>query len=284
MNIQSIFDSKRFGRLIAHDLRLNTTKYLLMLAVYTLLLYFLILFVMTRSPSEFMIHQFQPDAPVYSNTQGYIYTFMMGLVGLGLLIGNSFTGWGNKIRRMSYLQLPASNVEKYLHPFLVRFVGGAGFYFLIYWICAQLARLAFLNTDYGINISYYENGIKLIPYPFDYSMFFSRQGDEMPWVAIFMFFVSIAAYLFAAPLFFRKQALVKSILAFFVVVFLVICTFVVFSHFFYPVEVQGFNSHLNDVKLSEKWSSIELAVYALSCGSWLFFLLIGFFKLKEMKV
>jgi hypothetical protein len=287
MNIHSIFDSKRFGRLIAHDLRLNTTKYLLMLAVFTLLLYFLILFVMGQSPGQFMLpRKVLSQGVLYFgvNSQGYQSTFIMGLIGLGLLIGTSFTGWGNKVSRMSYLQLPASTFEKYLHPFLLRFVGGTVFYFIIYWICALLARQSFFSTYNGIHISYYENGIKLIPDAFNYSMIFSGQGDDAPWVAIIMLFVSIAAYLFAAPLFFRKQALVKSILAFFIGCFLVVLSFVFFSHVFYPETTRFFEVQMHDVSISKNWSSIELAVYALTCGSWLFFLLIGFFKLKEMKV
>lgn len=287
MNANSIFNSKRFGRLVAHDLRLNTTKYLLMLAAFTLLLYLMVLFVMGQSPGQFMIPRkaLPQGGPNYwVNTQGYLSTFMMGLVGLGLLIGTSFTGWGNKVRRMSYLQLPASTFEKYLHPFLLRFVGGTGFYFLIYWLCANLARLAFLNPSNGIRLSYSVNGIKLIPDAFSYSMIFSGQGDDALWLAIVMLFVSIAAYLFAAPLFFRKQAMVKSILVFFISVFLVICSFVFFSHLFYPESTQFFNVQMHDVQLSQHWSSIEVASYALTCGSWVFFLLIGFFKLKEMKV
>jgi hypothetical protein len=288
MNIHSIFDSKRFGRLIAHDLRLNATKYLLMLAAFTLLLYLFMDIQMRQSPGQFMM----PRASLsmdglnhyWVNTQGYQISFVVGLIGLGLLIGTSFTGLGSKVKRMSSLQLPASTFEKFLHPFLLRFVGGAILYFILYWIIAQLVRVGYVHMPFGYFRYDVVNGVKLSPDPFHYSMIFSGQGDDTPWLAIVMAFVSIAAYLFAAPLYFRKQALVKSILTFFVAFFLVVCAFVVFSYLFFPDLTSNFNVHLNEVQLTKNWSSIELAAYALTCGSWLFFLLIGFFKLKELKV
>ena len=281
MKANDCFDLKRFGRYSAYDLRINGNKYLLVLTAFALVLYLWLLNQMRQSPSQFITYE-QGIPGYYHSASGYVTAFVMGLIGLGACVGGAFTGWSGKIRRVSYLQVPASTLEKYLHPFLFRFIGGTLVFFLLFWVDAQLARLtdAQLPTSMGM---FNHAGVVYRPQVFDYSMIFTNP-KETPWAIIVFAFASVGAYLFAIPLYFRKMALVKTILSGFVGIFLVICAFVLCSHLFYPEQTHYFEVHLDDIQLTEKLSSTELAASVLACASWLFFLFIGFFKLKETKL
>lgn len=305
MHTPSVFNLKRFGLLMAYDFKLNALKYILALTAFVILLYCWILFQMHQSPNQFMWHQ-QRIIPgseyYYTNTQGYVSSFFLALMAYGLFIGMSFTRWGNKIRRISYLQLPASTFEKYLHPFLVRIVGGAALFFLLFMLVAQLAGFTYNkqmsafkeSTQYhemmvlqnnGNGTSYTIQKMEYKPDVFSYGMLDDNQSSVPTPIAPIVFaFVSLGLFLFVVPMFFRKQALIKTILLFFIGVFLVVCTCVLFSHLFYPDQTMGFNVHLDTVQLTKKYNSFDLAMCALVYSSWLFFLFIGYFKLKEMKV
>jgi len=277
MKTNSIFDINRFSRLIAYDLKLNGTSYLLKLAAFTLLLYIWILTQMRQSPGQFMWYAYGYQGLV-SNVQGYLSAFLIGLIPLGVFIGTSFSNLGNKVSRTLYIQLPASTTEKYLYSFLLRIVLGTGLFFVVFWMDAQLARLTFEHVNIGNLTMYYHNGIIIKPEVFDYSMVLD--GGSGGWSAIFAV-ISLGAFLFACPLFFRKQQLLKSIFVFFAAIFLVVCLFVLCSHLFYPDQVRGFNMYINDVSMTQKINYIEWAFYALIYLSWPFFLAIGFFRLKE---
>lgn len=286
MKPNAYFDLKRFGRLIAHDLRLNATKYLLMLAAFALVLYVWLVNQMRLSPSSFMSPLPLPHSNVYTSLQGYESSFLTSLIGLGIFIGMSFTGWGSKVRRLAFLQLPASSLEKFLHPFLLRFVGGALVFALIFWLDAQLARFAFDNihigNEYTVSTMDAQNRFILFkPDAFSYSMFVTDSSDAI-WISLGV--ISLAAFLFVVPLYFKKMALIKTLFVGALAVFLVVCMFVFFSHQFYPDQTSGFNVHLQEVMLTKNTSSIELAACMLVSVSWLFFLFIGFFKLKETKL
>jgi hypothetical protein len=305
MHTPSVFNLKRFGHLMAYDLKLNAQKYILAIAAFVILLYCWILFQMHQSPNQFMWHQetfMRNNQYYYTNTQGYVSSFFLALMAYGLFIGMSFTRWGNKIRRISYLQLPASTFEKYLHPFLVRIVAGASLFFLLFMLVAQLAGFTYNkqmsafkeSTQYHEMMALQNSGnvstytiqkMEYKPDAFSYGMLDDNQSKvPTPIVPIVFAFVSIGLFLFVVPMFFRKQALIKTILLFFIGVFLVACTFVLFSHLIYPDQTMGFNVHLDTVQLTKKYNSFDLAIYALVYSSWLFFLFIGYFKLKEMKV
>jgi len=282
MKATAFFDSKRFSRLMAYDLRLNGTAYLLKLAAFTLLMYIWILFQMRESTGQFMWHTYEGQL-ITSEVQGYISSFFVALILLGFFIGTSFSAMGNKVNRTIYLLLPASTIEKYLQPILIRIVLGTGLFFLLFWVDAQLARLTFEQFPVkGPDIQTINGIMVWKPDVFDYSMIFIN-GDA-PWAAIIFTFISFGTFLFACPLFFRKLQLLKSILVFFAGIFLTVCLFVLFSHIFYPGQVHGFNVQLQDVLISKKCNNIELAAFALAYFSWLFFLVIGFFRLKESKL
>lgn len=279
MKTNSRFDFTRFGRLMVYDLKLNGTAYLLKLAAFILLLYLWLVYQMRQRPDEFML--FKVDGQFVNQAQGYVYTFLVGLIFLGMFLGTSFSAMGNKVKRTLYLQLPASTMEKYLQSIFIRIVVGTGLFFLVFWMDAQLARLTFEQIPIGNLTGYIVYGQNCKPQVFDYSMIFNK---ETPWAIIVPVFVAMGTFLFACPLFFRKYQLLKSILVFFIVIFLVICLLVILSHIFYPAEVNGFDVEFKGLSVFGKVTNADLFLVPLAYLSWLYFLVIGYFRLKESKL
>lgn len=261
---------------MAYDLKMNGTAYLLKLAAFVLLLFLWMVYQLRQNPEQFM---WNPYDSIYvpKHVSGYVSTFLIGLIFLGVLIGTSFSNMGNKVKRTLYLQLPASTMEKYLQPILVRILLGTGLYFLLYWVVAQLAFLTYEHIPFGYTMTSV-NGWVFKPEVFNYSMIFN---DEDPLGYIVLFFVALGTYLYASPLFFRNYQLLKSILVFFIGGFLVASLLVILSHLFYPGEVNGFDVEFRGVMVIGKITNVDLFLVPLVYISWLYFLVIGYFRLKE---
>jgi len=268
--MNTFFNAKRFGLLMRQDLLLNRNKYLLeililALAIYTMLVYLMIV----TSP------YYSPSTPYQGFVGTYLQLFVLFMIGLGIFVGISFSDLSNKVKRTSYLLVPASNFEKFLYPFLLRGVIGTVLYFLIFWVVAQLARYTAQSFP-----AIHATGLKILP--FEFSIIF--QGNDFK-NCIFMVlaFLSLGTYLYSIPLFFRKMALLKTIVSIFVVAFIYTVLMVLLTHLFYP-NILGFEVHCDNYMVTKQNSNWDLLVYYFASISWIFLLLIGYFKLKEQKL
>lgn len=275
MKTNTFFSWNRFVALIRQDLLLNRNRYLLTLASICCALYLALIFQMSDSPSGFVEPNYQYT---FSQHPGWGYSdfFMVYLIGLAGFIGLSFSNMSNKSKVAQMLMLPASNFEKYLYPLLFRVVFGVLIFVLVFWVDAQLARWTVQNSEmYTLN--------HLVVIPFEPSMllrFSPRVGDNMT-----MIFSILATGMFAfvVPLYFKKLALIKSVLAYFSVLFAYVCFMVFLSHLLIPDTV-GFQVKLGQFKVNELLNSIQLTFIILLNLVWIFLLFIGYFKLKEKRI
>ncbi len=291
MKTNSIFDFNRFGRLVAYDMRINGMANLLKLAAFILVIYFFILLQMQGTPYNFLsgpgeivsVTRIDQNSnyttQVFTNNQGYTSPFTYGLIFLAVYIVTSFAVMREKVNRTIFLLLPASTLEKYLYTFLIRVVAGFGLYLLVFWMDAQLARLTYEYLPFGSTAQFFKNGMLIKPDVFNYTMLILR-GEEDRLILPFAIF-SLATFLFACPLFFRKLQLLKTIFTFFVGLFLVFTMCIVLSHVFYAGEIHGFTSKITMVPVTNTFNNIALSQFLWACVSWPFFLLIGYFRLKE---
>ncbi len=279
MKTTDFFSPKRFGLLVKHDLLLNGNSYLLKWAAWALFMLVFLLIQMYGNTSSFMTNWYNGVAFA---PHGYQEQFLFFMLVLGLMIGTSFTGLGNKVKRTSFLQLPASTLEKYLLPFLLRIVVCTVLFFIIFWVDARLARELYIWMPKTQQVMI--NGVSLMPDVFNYSLLYIR-GLKNPeaWLPLVFMFVDMAFFLFAVPLMFRKQGVVKTVLTFFSILFVVFMLFVLFSHLFYP-ETQGFNVLLREYPAYKNYSNMELFISIVSILTWPFLFVLGYYKLKEMKL
>lgn len=265
MNSNSFFSFSRFLHLMQNDFLLNYKKYLFTV-VGALIVGYIILYM--QMPTR----EFSPDFNVWNYSQ----IFLMCLLGLGAFIGMSFPAFSSKTSSMSYLLLPSSNFEKFMSQFLIRIVFGTGLFFIIFWIDARLARTTALAV-----LSQFEH-IPTIK-PFEFSNIFYNIDPLIERAALICCMVSIGTYIYSVRLFFKKLALVKTVISMTVAVVFIILLFIALSHVFYPGNY-GWEVKLNTYEIYKHYGNWDIWIFSIFLLSWIFFLPLGYFKLKEKQV
>jgi len=266
MKSNTFFNTSRFYLLLRNDILINYKKYLFMVLGAFIVGYFILFLQMPK------VENIYPDFRV----ENYTPIFFMGLLGLGAVIGMAFPELENKIKTSNYLMLPGSTFERMTVQFLIRVVGGSILYLVVFWLVAYLARFSALRMYQGhANAQTIES--------FDFSSLLIGSKDLLSKLAIGFSIFSIGMYLFSIRIFFKRFALVKTIISLVAVYALFACVMVLFSHIFYP-ETIGFGFHVDNYYLAPDITNINIWIYSISFLSWLFFLTLGYFTLKEKQV
>ena len=246
MKLHKFFSLKRFGHLLAADLRLNSKRYLYILAGAAVGIYLLLLLSMLSDKRDTV-------------DTGYYFTmFIFSLLALGIYIGSAFPAFSEKTTTANFLLFPASNFEKLLSQFLLYYIVGIVLLILLFWIDANLARLSLLHLE-SVRTG------KWIIEPFSYSNFiWSHEIRVITSAYSFtLIILSIAGFLFTMRLFFSRFALAKSI-----IIGVVLFMLIVWGLFTVPVY------HGNLLVL---WDSFFGIIF-------IFFLPLAYFKLKEKQL
>jgi len=268
MKTNKFFSLKRFGRLLSADLRLNSKRYLYTIIGGAIGIYLFLLF------------GFLTDQHDTVDTGNYLIMFNFSIFALGAYIGSVFPSFSEKKTTANYLLIPASHFEKLLSQFLLYYVAGAIVFIFLFWIDAHLVRLSLSNLESV------RKGTWVIE-PLNYLRFFPYTNQTLliaRTVLLIMIYFSIGGFLFATRLFFRRFALVKSIISG-VILFLLTSVFLVlFSHLFFPERTKGFN--VAPIEYAGLWgvSNYLLLVGSLFAIILIFFLPLAYFKLKEKQV
>ena len=257
-NLNRFFNRRRWSALLSADLRLNGKRYLLTLAGAMVVIYLALLVLIYDSLSSASA----------SSEPEYAVVFFMGLLALAFFIGNSFPELNSKTKTANYLLLPASTFEKLLTQALIYIILGTIGYILFFWIDAHLARWTVLLKPSVQSIT-----------PFSYTELWTEEFPNIFLVAV----TSIVLYLFSIRLFFRRYALIKSIITLFGLFLLWMACMVAFSHLFYP-ETEGIRINLSSYKVYKDVYNVEIYSYILACCVCLSSILLAYFKLKEKKL
>jgi len=264
MNINKYFNPKRFANLFRNDLLINQKTYLFTLAGLGIAIYALSYFFMRVNNG-------------FQRSNEYIPLLVFYLMGIGVVIGTSFPALSNQIKTSNYLLTPGSTFEKYLVQFVIRIVIFIPLALIIFWIGTHLAKASQIpNLERGFDPS------KITDYHFK-DLFQHIHGFRDQLIVVLSIF-STASVLFAGSVYFNRFALVKTLIVSGIVIGAVVCSFVLFSHIFYPSETHGFDVRLKTYKITETLYNVQLAAYLLGGLSWIFFLALAYFKLKEKEV
>lgn len=273
MPFNNHFNLKRFYRLFQQDLLINGKKYGLAIIGLSLITYVLCYMYLNGCKESMIKHD-------YSVNQNYTICFVFFMMTVGVVVGTAFPDLSDKIKTSNYLLNPGSTLEKTILQFLIRIGLFVPIALAVFWTCIRLAKASLVPGDSGLDPS-------VIPY-FDYVFLITKRNGKIwdTWQILFVIFglFSYGIYLFAGATYFKRYALVKTVIASIVILLTSITFSVLLSHIFYPKETHGFNSRLNEFAVTEHLSSFELFMVTLSLFSWLFFLAMAYFKLKEKEV
>ncbi|HBL72418.1 MAG TPA: hypothetical protein DD409_05845 [Bacteroidales bacterium] len=272
------FSWDRFVKLMKQDWLINRHRLLMSLLVLLVCCFVYMFYRLSVDPEQFK--RIASDGfDIYGINQNYYNAFMLLMIGLVVLIGMSFY-WSSSHQRRQFLLLPASTFEKMLSAFLIRFVGGFILTLLIFWVCANLARLTVQLTPRFAFAA--ERGFAYEP--FSYNLFANTGyglGKRL-WLNLFSL-LSSGAFFFVVPLFFRKLPLLKTALSYVVILFGLVTLLVGLSHLFFP-ETRGFEVLLYKYRISPDLDAFEFLFNVLGSTAFPVLLLIGYFKLKEKTV
>ena len=266
MKQNKYFNTGRFASLFRNDLLINQKTYLFTLAGLGIAIYAFTYFIMRTSRGNFS----RPDS--------YIPLFMILILAIGAFIGTAFPALTNQIKTSNYLLSPGSTFEKYLVQFMIRIILFIPIAFVLFWIGTHLAK-ASMVADPRINFD-----PSSIP-DFHFSDLFNNAHlTIIDKLAIVLSIFSAASVLFAGSVYFTRFALVKTLIVSGIMFGAVLLSFALFSHIFYPTETHGLHIELKIYEITENLYNVQLAAYLLGGLSWIFFLVFGYFKLKEKEV
>jgi len=126
---------------------------------------------------------------------------------------------------------------------------------------------------------------------FEWKDILSMGGYKFTWM-IWVVIISVGCYMFAVRLFFRRYAVVKTAFSLVILILLALCSIAVWLRLFYPCPNCDFIGDINiphrivfrchiigeEIYLFDNEDVLTLVIFNLS---WIVFLLLGYFKLKE---
>lgn len=269
MTLNNYFNIKRFSLLLQQDLLINRTKYLLGILGLGVISYLIMYFFLYSTKGQVLT----PDNYIKSYYVGFFIFYMMTV---GVVIGTAFPDLTDKIKTHNFLLTPGSVLEKLLVQFVIRIALFIPIALGIFWTVLRLAKASLVSDlEKGFDVS-------KIPY-FEFRLLINgvnRTWD--PWLILFIIssLFSYGIYLFAGTTYFRRYALVKSVIISAVVLGVSVLFMMLLSHIFYP-QTEYFKIQLYPFRVTEDLDSFKCSSLLLSLLSWMFFLPIAYFKLKE---
>jgi len=263
MKQNNYFSLKRFKNLLRNDWLINQKTYLFTLVGIALAIYGLCYFLMRTSGH-------------FTNSQ-YLGLFIFYMIGNGIIIGTSFPVLTDHVKTINYILTPASIIEKYMVQFLNRIVIFIPLALLIFWVAVHLAKASLLK-DQAIGFDLV-NRIDDFHYKGLVNQLYYK--DLVPsLLGIFSYYT----FLFAGSVYYNRYALAKSIILTGAILFSVYLFLLLFSHLVFPEQTKGFNVYFYVYNVTKDIDNIKFFLYTIASLSWLFFLPLAYFKLKEKEV
>ena len=268
--MNQFFNIKRFGRLLAYDLKINYKQYLIAAAI-CLIAVFVVSYVII---DDYIIEHGQV-------INMYAQSLMICFAGYVVFAGLSFPAFSSKKSTISYLMLPASTFEKYTAEFIIRIILGGIFFVLIFWIsanCAAEVKCFAYNLENHTNLSAnhfsLSNLINNIFYIRSQYNVFEARTITTEDLSVKMFFVTLVVFGFSVRLFFKRFGLVKTAAS-----GIAILLIVFYSLFYFGNRESSMFLVTNfQVMFFNRFIAIILIIFCVTL------LLTGYYKLKEKKI
>ena len=278
--MNNTFDIKRFGLVFRKDLVENGKRY--MLSLLTML--GLMALVLTLYTSEY--YSLESNAADYLSLNNELLLFLLFMFfGFGIWFASTFSApMNHKLKRLSFLVSPSSNLEKYLVRWMITTIGFVLAFFATMWI-ADILRVVICSAIYpDVDIRFIDI-TKLVSLKDDtYS-----PGEYMFPKGVFSILISL--YFLLQSLFilgstcWEKASFIKTFTAGAAIfaTFILICRRAILL--FYG-DFDGFFNVLNSFELSQKYSSEQAATFAAMVISvfTLTFWILAYFRMKESEI
>lgn len=273
MNINAHFNIKRLINILTLDLKLNLKKYSIIVGVLTTILLAVKLLMIKTNARPFSNVNGKVIENIIGNDECYATFILSLIVYITLAVGTSFPELRSKKGSISYLMLPASTLEKVMGQFIIRIVLALGIFIIMYFTAFKLAILLYeLFTPYTLispNLTPFNTNWMPLTY-------FEK-------IVLSLTLLSYACYLLAGCTYFKKHALLKTIMCFGALWVLAFFFAVTLSHIFFPEATNGLEFKTYPRSFSNQ-DSDSLFFYVIGACSSLFLLPLAYYNLKEKQV
>jgi len=262
MSQNKYFSPGRFARLFRNDLLINYKTYFLALAGVAIASY----------AFTFIFMQSFKIIRVNHNSY-YIGPLMVLILVIWVVIGTSFPMFRNQIKASNYLLSPGSTFEKFMVQFFIRVVLFIPVAMFLFWVGEHLAKASmFADPITGFDPFF----IRDVSFSNSFNHLVTRDL-----LAIVFSIFSVATLFFAGSICFKQFALIKTLIFLGIFIGANYLLFVVLSHIFYPHETSGISIVLKSYNVDTVWTNVQYYFAFVGGLSWLFFLPLAYFKLKE---
>ena len=261
--MNNLFNIKRFGHVFKKDLLENYKRYLLSFV--------------TLMGIMVIIMAFQP----WDNRSLLTYMSLLFLAA-GILFASTFMNpMNSKLKRISYLVNPASNIEKFLTRWLITTIGYILVFFVALWI-ADVIKVAVCTVIYpDSNIQLLD--LSKLRYPGDDYINYEYMLLRHPFDIMIFIYLLLQSIFLLGSTFWEKASFLKTFTALSITIFSynMICRWIIFL--FYE-KFDGFNNVIGSFNPA---TTMEQAV-TFACLVMSFFTLanwtLAFFRIRESEI
>lgn len=272
--MNNTFDIKRFALLMKRDIMQDWKKYTLQVAALLgIMLAFPLFYTYTEYDS--LARATSPNVEYILNNLNHDYLSMaIGLFIITSLIYASamMTPISNKRKRIDYLMLPCSSLEKYLSRFLIHVVG----FIIVFFIClfiADIIRMAIFS------VAYPEFGVKALDLgELTSNRMFSR--SEV-FITLCTVFSSVVAFFTLGSTVWQKHVAIKNVIAL-IIINLLLAGFTLLMTKILSPEGVHLNMNIGSSDISQEMAQwiVTILFGALS----IFFWVLAYFRFKETEI
>lgn len=262
------FDIKRFALLTKRDVMQDWKKYALQVAA--------LLGIMLSFPMYYTYTKYDSMTRlVKRDTSDFLDQLNFDLLSMATILfvcafliytSNMMSVISDKRKRIDYLLLPCSSLEKYLSRLLIHTIGFVAVFFICLFI-ADIVRMGIFS------VAYPALGVKAL----DLGALTNNRmfGDTKIFTILSTVLLSVVAFFTLGSTFWQKYAVVKNVVALTVIIFL----YIGFNRVLIGM-VKG--RTLNILKLTNNETTI-LIIAIFGCLA-LFFWILGYFRFKETEL
>jgi hypothetical protein len=277
--MNNTFNIKRFGLAFRKDIFENGKRYILLFIT----LLGLITFINSAQTFNYYKYGNHQDA-LFHNKNLLSFLSIMFMVA-GIWFASTFANLMNsKLKRISYLVSPASNLEKYLTRWIITTIGFIVVFFVAFWI-ADALRVAIASFRFpGADIKFLDI-TKLINSENEpvYEKYVVPKSVFM--ILLSNYFLLQSTFLLGST-FWEKASFIKtfSFLAAIIAVFILICRWTILL--FYGGELEGYLNVWNSFEIDQIMSeqqALLIAVIFMAVFTVIFWVL-AFFRIRESEI
>ncbi|PCH72957.1 MAG: hypothetical protein COB98_11330 [Flavobacteriaceae bacterium] len=261
---QEFFNFKRCYNAFKFDLIMNSKKFIYGSIAIVLAMFFMDFYALSTVSHVFAFGDYAALSSIM---------FMIGLV---VVLGTSFPMLRNKRSSVAFLMLPASVFEKFMVQFFLRIVVFTLLYIPVCWGVFKGAVLFYHLFEWPRELTIFSFGL--------FDLFHIKNIGWLVFLGMCCGLFSFAMFLFSGAIYFKKQAVFKSVITLIVlIVFVSLCSMLL-SYLFVPslVHIYDYGVYIRDI--NTYFTNFGLYLLVIAFGTSLFLPPYAYYCLKEKEV